>query len=163
MKLMKTIFFVGLFISWAFLVGLFISSFNSNGAIPNVNNLNLTNISGQLGGQTLTLDLQEVGKHNTLSNCWMIINSKVYDITSYSNSHPGGRSALEMGCGIDATQLYDSKGGRSSGHSSFADSLLQSYYLGDLNQKVSSSQVDSQVNNIKNNTPAYNYDDEEDD
>ena len=42
----------------------------------------------------LVLDLNEIAKHNSASDCWMIINNKVYDITPYINSHPGGESVL---------------------------------------------------------------------
>ena len=34
---------------------------------------------------------EEVAKHNTPDSCWCYIGTKVYDITSWLDRHPGGR------------------------------------------------------------------------
>ncbi len=93
--------------------------------------------------KSLTLNMSEIKKHNTKSDCWMLINGKVYDITSYFGKHPGGNSTMSATCGIDATDAYmtqdpsaTSSGSRSD-HSSKAQSLLSNYYLGDFNQTIS--------------------------
>jgi nitrate reductase (NAD(P)H) len=51
--------------------------------------------------------LSEVAKHNTAIDCWLIINSKVYNTTDYLNSHPGGAQTIIPYCGTDATAAYD--------------------------------------------------------
>lgn len=33
----------------------------------------------------------QVSKHNTSDSAWIVINSKVYDVTHYLNKHPGGK------------------------------------------------------------------------
>ena len=84
------------------------------------------------------LTAAEVATHNTASNCWMIISGKVYNFTSFIPSHPGGSSMVPY-CGRDGTSSFVS--GPPHRHSSFADSLLPNYYIGDLNQAVSASQT----------------------
>ncbi len=103
-------------------------------------------------GKTLILDMSEISKHNKQSDCWLLINGKVYNITSYFGSHPGGNSTMSATCGKDATSAYatkdpyakNTKGGQS--HSSGAKNLLGDYYIGDLNQTIG-------VQNQKNNIP----------
>ena len=34
--------------------------------------------------------LADVAQHNTEKDCWMTINGKIYDVTKYIDSHPGG-------------------------------------------------------------------------
>lgn len=75
----------------------------------------------------IKLTMQEIAKHNIPSDCWLIINSKVYDVTKYLFSHPGGEQIIVRYCSSDATVAFQR-------HSSFAYSLLNNYYLGDLTQ-----------------------------
>lgn len=51
------------------------------------------------------LTAEEVQKHSTKSDCWTIINGKVYDVTGYVNRHPGGNEIL-LACGKDGTSLF---------------------------------------------------------
>lgn len=93
--------------------------------------------------KTLVLNMTEITKHNKSTDCWMLISGKVYDITSFFGSHPGGNSTMSPSCGKDATDAYDTKdpyststrGGR--GHSSRAQSMLGDYYIGNFNQTIS--------------------------
>lgn len=71
------------------------------------------------------LTTQDVTKHNSSSDCWLIINAKVYDVTKFLFSHPGGEQIIVQYCGSDVTIAFRR-------HSSFAYSLLNNYYLGDL-------------------------------
>ena len=81
------------------------------------------------------LDMVEVAKHNTNMDCYMVINNKVYDLSGYASSHPGGTRNVVNYCGKESTTAYDTKG-RGSPHSSYADGLLDKYYIGDLNQII---------------------------
>lgn len=36
----------------------------------------------------------EVAQHDSRKSCWIVINSKVYDITSFIAQHPGGAAVL---------------------------------------------------------------------
>ena len=49
---------------------------------------------------------KDVSEHKTKSDCWTIINSSVYDITSYVQGHPGGDNILSA-CGIDASEYFN--------------------------------------------------------
>ncbi|GAA6028416.1 hypothetical protein JCM8097_007020 [Rhodosporidiobolus ruineniae] len=49
----------------------------------------------------------EVAKHASKESLWMIIHGKVYDLTEFAPSHPGGRKILLKYAGKDATAEYD--------------------------------------------------------
>ena len=38
------------------------------------------------------ITLEEVQKHNTINDNWVIYNGDVYDVTTYLSRHPGGSS-----------------------------------------------------------------------
>ncbi len=83
----------------------------------------------------LVLDVAEIGKHKTLSDCWLIIGGKVYNVSTYLSQHPGGAGTIEPYCGQEATNAFQTKDiGRP--HSSFASDLLKNYYVGNLNQAI---------------------------
>ena len=35
-------------------------------------------------------DMAEVQKHNSASDCWVVISGVVYDLTDFIREHPGG-------------------------------------------------------------------------
>ncbi len=100
----------------------------------------------------LTLDMTEIAKHNKSSDCWLLINSKVYNVSSYISAHPGGAGTIISSCGKESTQLYNTKGGNNP-HSSNANSMLAAYYVGNLNQQTSQQQIQQTVQNTNTITP----------
>ncbi|KAL2214543.1 cytochrome b2 [Sarocladium strictum] len=52
--------------------------------------------------------LETLSKHNSKSDCWIAVHSKVWDITDFINEHPGGPSVLLKCAGGNATQSFDS-------------------------------------------------------
>ena len=38
--------------------------------------------------------LEEINKHTAEDDCWVIIHGKVYDVTDFLDSHPGGPEYL---------------------------------------------------------------------
>ncbi len=48
-----------------------------------------------------TITKAEVALHNTKSDCYTIIDAKVYDITSFFGKHPGGDEKIIWLCWID--------------------------------------------------------------
>lgn len=101
-----------------------------------------TTTSTQTSNTKTVLTLNELSKHNSQSDCWLLISGKVYDITSFFGSHPGGNGTMAATCGTDATDAYMTKdpyassSSSRSAHSSRAKSMLASYYLGDLGQSI---------------------------
>ena len=48
-----------------------------------------------------------VAKHNTPESCWVILYGKVYDVTEFLPTHPGGKKIILKLAGKDATDEYD--------------------------------------------------------
>lgn len=53
---------------------------------------------------------EEVAKHNTSYNCWVICNNKVYDITPFIIKHPGPSDLLTNNAGQDCSIHYNFHG-----------------------------------------------------
>ena len=98
----------------------------------------------------IVLNTAEVAKHNSASNCWMIISGKVYNFTSFISSHPGGSSMVPY-CGLDGTSSFLS--GPPHAHSTFSQSLLSQYYVGNLNQTTNTQQIQQNTQNTNTVTP----------
>jgi cytochrome b involved in lipid metabolism len=76
------------------------------------------------------LTLTDVQKHNTPEDCWIVIEKKIYAVSSYLSAHPGGRNAIIPYCGKnDATEAFLTKGGRGE-HSQRAFNLLDTFFVG---------------------------------
>jgi len=105
--------------------------------------------AGQISSENILLSLEEVAKHSTLNDCWVAIGGKVYNLTSYFTLHPGGTNAILTSCGKDGTSAYATKGGGGSSHSSYAQGLLPTFYLGDLDQLTSASTVQNVQNKVQ--------------
>merc|ERR1719517_246400 len=59
--------------------------------------------SGGGGGLTMA----EVEKHTTKTDCWVVLNDRVLDVTSFLSQHPGGELAILTFAGKDATAEFD--------------------------------------------------------
>jgi hypothetical protein len=74
--------------------------------------------------------MDQVKANNAASKCWSAIDGKVYDLTNWISSHPGGAGAINSLCGTDGTSAYinQHKGQSRPG------STLAAYLLGPLNK-----------------------------
>ncbi|KAI7880808.1 FAD binding domain-containing protein [Mucor mucedo] len=51
--------------------------------------------------------LAEVGKHNKADDCWVVVNGEVLDVTDFLADHPGGKKAILIYAGRDATEEFN--------------------------------------------------------
>ncbi|CAK9442299.1 uncharacterized protein LODBEIA_P60420 [Lodderomyces beijingensis] len=72
-------------------------------------------------------DLEQVSKHTTHDDCWVVINGKVYNVSSYIDEHPGGEEVILDVAGADATEAFDD-----IGHSDEAHEILAKLFIGNL-------------------------------
>jgi len=54
-----------------------------------------------------TYSVDEVKKHTKDSDCWVVLHNEVYDVTKFLNDHPGGKKAIMLYAGKDATTEFD--------------------------------------------------------
>lgn len=71
-------------------------------------------------------DASEVAKHNSITDCWIIVDGKVYDVTDYIYDHPGGESILANAGGDSSVGVHGPQ------HPPSMWDVLKLYYIGDL-------------------------------
>lgn len=77
------------------------------------------------GSVAPALTRAQVALNNTETRCWSIIDGKVYDLTSWIKSHPGGQSPIKFLCGKDGTNSFNAQhAGQSNPISRLAAFLL---------------------------------------
>lgn len=76
--------------------------------------------------------LEEVEKHNKPDDAWIIINNKVYDVTSVLSWHPGGAAAVLNYAGkatVDTSNDYNSI------HDGYANEQRDKLLIGSISKK----------------------------
>ncbi|CAD7926402.1 unnamed protein product [Amoebophrya sp. A25] len=53
------------------------------------------------------LTLEEVAKHTSEDDCWVVVNGDVLDVTEFLPDHPGGKLAILTFAGKDATEEFN--------------------------------------------------------
>jgi cytochrome b involved in lipid metabolism len=51
--------------------------------------------------------IEEVRMHKSISDCWVVIDNHVIDITRYLKYHPGGMEIMLEHAGTDATDHFN--------------------------------------------------------
>merc|ERR1719316_2246875 len=59
--------------------------------------------SGGGGGYTM----EEVAKHTTEDDCWVVLHGRVLNVTNFLKEHPGGELAILTFAGKDASEEFD--------------------------------------------------------
>lgn len=54
--------------------------------------------------------MEEIAKHNSEDDCWVIMYDKVLDVTKFLNEHPGGLDPLKDMATLDITSSFESIG-----------------------------------------------------
>ncbi|XP_024359923.1 cytochrome b5 [Physcomitrium patens] len=69
---------------------------------------------------------EEVQRHVSPGDCWIIVRGKVYDISTFMDDHPGGDDVLLQAAGRDATEEFDNVG-----HSKAAIAQMETFHVGE--------------------------------
>ncbi|PRQ40615.1 putative cytochrome b5-like heme/steroid binding domain-containing protein [Rosa chinensis] len=78
--------------------------------------------------------MQEASQHNTKDDCWIVVDGKVYDVSTYLDDHPGGDDVILATTGKDATDDFED-----AGHSKSAKELMETMCIGELDTDTSAS------------------------
>jgi cytochrome b involved in lipid metabolism len=82
---------------------------------------------------TINLSNSEIKTHNSKSDCWSIVNSNVYNLTTYVQNHPGGASVIANICGKDGSKAFANQ------HNTQGkpNNVLSSFLLGPVGASIS--------------------------
>lgn len=70
---------------------------------------------------------EEVAKHNTPEDCWIVVHGKVYDPLPFLNEHPGGPTVITNRAGKDCTKAFDEVG-----HTELAVKQMKDLLVGEI-------------------------------
>lgn len=70
--------------------------------------------------------LTEVATHSSPDDCYLVIENNVYNVSSFINTHPGGRENITNNCGQEVTGLFYTI------HANKVWNLLGQFYVGYL-------------------------------
>lgn len=51
---------------------------------------------------------EEISRHNSPNDAWVVLNGRVCDVTGFVRSHPGGLNVLEEHLGTDVSDILHS-------------------------------------------------------
>jgi len=69
---------------------------------------------------------KELELHNVKTDCWLVVRGKVYDVTKWIDTHPGGTDTIVLNGGKDATQLFEAY------HPLRVTQILERYLIGQI-------------------------------
>merc|ERR1740130_1029143 len=76
---------------------------NSGGAKAAAGGAAVAQSGGGGGGYTLA----EVAKHTSKTDCWVVVDNQVLNVTDFLKDHPGGELAILTFAGKDATEEFN--------------------------------------------------------
>lgn len=59
------------------------------------------------GKEMKTYSMDEVAKHTSKDDCWVVLHGDVYALENFLDEHPGGAKAILLYAGKDATEAFD--------------------------------------------------------
>lgn len=72
---------------------------------------------------------REVARHRTKDSCWVLLGTRVYDVTAFLRMHPGGEALILRRSGEDVSRAMEGPPHR---HSENARRWMEQYYIGEL-------------------------------
>ncbi len=103
------------------------SSINSSTQSNTQSNLSTQNEPTATSASGITIT--ELATHNSRSDCWIVYQKKVYDITSFLPRHPGGINAIARHCG---TQGFENAFVQQHGTSKVSMMMKVTTFIGDF-------------------------------
>lgn len=94
---------------------------------------------GETNGGVYGLTIEDVLKHDKEDDCWIIVENKVFDVTTFLKEHPGGAESITMNAGADCTEEFNAI------HSTKAHDMLKNWYIGDIVDSLTASPLPSLV------------------
>merc|ERR1712232_583841 len=82
--------------------GSYEDNMNKNTAATSASAVAATSAGGG-GGYSM----EEVAKHTTKADCWVVVAGQVLDVTKFLGEHPGGELAILTFAGKDATEEFN--------------------------------------------------------
>lgn len=73
---------------------------------------------------------EEIQKHTSDTDCWVVLYDKVLDVTDWLNQHPGGLDPIKDMGGMDITSSFES-----IGHTSTAVVRTKQMIIGKVDEK----------------------------
>ncbi len=58
-------------------------------------------------GEDRKIHGNELSRHSTNDDCWVVIHGRAYDVTDFKEEHPGGKAVILKWAGKDATATYE--------------------------------------------------------
>jgi cytochrome b involved in lipid metabolism len=52
------------------------------------------------------ISAEELAKHKTATDMWIVVDGKVLDVTGFQKEHPGGAKVLKKNSGKDASKMF---------------------------------------------------------
>lgn len=90
----------------------------------------------------------EVAGHCTKDSCWVLLGTRVYDVTAFLRMHPGGEALVLRRSGRDVSREMEGPPHR---HSDNARRWMEQYYIGELRRD--SGAEEAQVDPDPTDTP----------
>ncbi|XP_015258095.1 PREDICTED: fatty acid 2-hydroxylase isoform X1 [Cyprinodon variegatus] len=81
---------------------------------------------------------REVARHCTKDSCWVLLGTRVYDVTTFLRMHPGGEALIRSRAGKDLTREMEGPPHR---HSENARRWLEQYYIGEVDRESGAEEV----------------------
>eukprot|EP00009_Paramoeba_aestuarina_P008934 CAMPEP_0201507274 /NCGR_PEP_ID=MMETSP0161_2-20130828/986_1 /ASSEMBLY_ACC=CAM_ASM_000251 /TAXON_ID=180227 /ORGANISM="Neoparamoeba aestuarina, Strain SoJaBio B1-5/56/2" /LENGTH=171 /DNA_ID=CAMNT_0047901591 /DNA_START=44 /DNA_END=559 /DNA_ORIENTATION=+ len=74
---------------------------------------------------------EEVAKHNTRDDCWIVLHGKVLNVSQWIWNHPGGAEAIVKYAGKDATDAFELQQ-----HQNYVYDMLSQFQIGKIETKA---------------------------